>query len=97
MAPIPQGFAWKPCYPWSVSPLLFIKTLCYVYVLSDGLRGIPQHRITQPPWNCVKSVRIQSYSGPHFPAFRLNTERYWSGNFEEFTESLNRTQINSAK
>ena len=24
----------------------------------------------------VKSVRIRSYSGPHFPAFRLNTERY---------------------
>ena len=24
----------------------------------------------------VKSVRIQSYSGPHFPAFGLNTERY---------------------
>ena len=26
--------------------------------------------------NCVKRVRIQSYSGPHFPAFGLNTERY---------------------
>ena len=26
--------------------------------------------------HCVKSVRIQSYSGPHFPAFELNTERY---------------------
>ena len=24
----------------------------------------------------VKSVRIWSYSGPHFPAFGLNTERY---------------------
>ena len=24
----------------------------------------------------VKSVRIRSYSGPHFPAFRLNKERY---------------------
>ena len=24
---------------------------------------------------CVKSVRIWSYSGPHFPAFGLNTER----------------------
>ena len=23
---------------------------------------------------CVKSVRIQNYSGPHFPAFGLNTE-----------------------
>ena len=26
--------------------------------------------------HCLKSVRIQSYSGPHFPAFGLNTERY---------------------
>ena len=24
----------------------------------------------------MKSVRIQSYSGPYFPAYRLNTERY---------------------
>ena len=24
----------------------------------------------------VESVRIRSYSGPHFPAFGLNTERY---------------------
>ena len=26
--------------------------------------------------HCVKSVRIRSYSGPHFPAFGLSTERY---------------------
>ena len=26
--------------------------------------------------HCVKSVRIRIYSGPHFPAFGLNTERY---------------------
>ena len=26
--------------------------------------------------HCVKSVRIQSYSGPYFPAFGLNTKRY---------------------
>ena len=26
--------------------------------------------------HCVKSVRIQSYSGPYFLAFGLNTERY---------------------
>ena len=25
--------------------------------------------------HCVKSVRIRSYSGPHFPAFGLNTEK----------------------
>ena len=26
--------------------------------------------------HCLKSVRVQSYSGPHFPAFGLSTERY---------------------
>ena len=26
---------------------------------------------------CVVSVGIQSYSGPYFPAFGLNTERNW--------------------
>ena len=25
---------------------------------------------------CVKSVRIRSFSGPYFPAFRLNKKRY---------------------
>ena len=28
------------------------------------------------PSHCVKSVRIRRYSGPHFPTFGLNTERY---------------------
>ena len=27
-------------------------------------------------YHCVKSVGIQSYSGPQFPAFELNTDRY---------------------
>ena len=27
-------------------------------------------------FHCVKSVRIRSNSGPYFPAFGLNTERY---------------------
>ena len=26
--------------------------------------------------HCLKSVRIRSYSGPYFPAFGLNTERF---------------------
>ena len=26
--------------------------------------------------HCVKSVRSRSFSGPYFPAFRLNTGRY---------------------
>ena len=36
--------------------------------------------------NCVKSVRIQSFSGPHFPAFRLNREIYFV-NFRVQSES----------
>ena len=27
-------------------------------------------------FHCVKSFRIRNYSGPHFPAFGLNTGRY---------------------
>ena len=27
-------------------------------------------------WHCVKSVHIRRCSGPYFPAFGLNTERY---------------------
>ena len=27
--------------------------------------------------HCVKSVHIRSYSGPNFPAFGLNTKRYY--------------------
>ena len=27
-------------------------------------------------FHCVKSVRIRSYSGLHFPAFEVSTERY---------------------
>ena len=38
----------------------------YIYI--STLMGVPQH--------CVKSVHIRRFSGPYFPAFRLNTERY---------------------
>ena len=32
-------------------------------------------------YHCVKNIRIRSFSGPHFPTFGLNTERY-GGHFE---------------
>ena len=45
--------------------------------------------------HCVKSVRIRSYSGPYFPAFRLNTDQENSkyGHFSqsEFYYLLNLT------
>ena len=33
-------------------------------------------RTNQGSLHSIKSVRIANYSGLHFPAFRLNTERY---------------------
>ena len=42
-------------------------------IILDNLGG---SRIIGHYWQCVKSVRIWSFSGPHFPAFGLNTERY---------------------
>ena len=26
--------------------------------------------------HCVKSIRIRSYAGPHFPAFGVNNSKY---------------------
>ena len=40
---------------------------------TENLRNIVIGFITI---QCVKSVRIRSFSGPYFPASRLNTERY---------------------
>ena len=42
---------------------------------------VPNRRIIKFPLrlrfnHCVKSVRIQSFSGPYFPAFGLNTRKY---------------------
>ena len=46
----------------------------------EGLKG--QHsnyiKTKQIVSHCVKSVQIRSFSGPYFPAFGLNTERYSS-------------------
>ena len=29
-------------------------------------------------YHCMKSVCIRSYSGPHFPAFELNTDTFYA-------------------
>ena len=47
-------------------------------VLHNNSKQISIHWAFQKisyPASCVKSVRIRSYSGPHFPAFRLNTDQ----------------------
>ena len=44
----------------------------FIWNKSDELR----YMIKGNTDHCVKSVRIRSYSGPHFPAFGLNTDGY---------------------
>ena len=43
--------------------------------------------------HCVKSVRFRSYSGPYFPAFGLNTERYRESIHIQFECRKIRTKI----
>ena len=45
-----------------------------IQFLSDGLPSTPCK--TQFGIHCVKSVQIRIFSGPYFPTFWLNTERY---------------------
>ena len=44
-------------------------------VISSVVKGISRRGVIRAR-HCVKSVRIWSYSGQHFPAFGLNTKRY---------------------
>ena len=43
--------------------------------------------------HCVKIVRIRSYSGPHFPAFALNTKTYFVSLRIQFEREKMRTRI----
>ena len=45
---------------------------------------------------CVKRVRIESFSGPYFPAFGLNTERYYVSLGIQFEFWESKDQKNSA-
>ena len=45
--------------------------------------------------HCVKSVRIRSFSGPYFPSFGLNTERYGASLRIQFECGEIRTRITS--
>ena len=44
--------------------------------LYDKINLPKNSKIAQTKLHCVNSVHIRSYSGPHFLAFGLNTERY---------------------
>ena len=39
--------------------------------------------------HCVISVRIRSYSGPHFPAFGLNVDLIYSARMRENADQNN--------
>ena len=41
-----------------------------------GIQIIQTLQTRKYSYSCVKSVHASSYSGPYFPAFGLNTERY---------------------
>ena len=43
--------------------------------------------------HCVKIARIQSFSGPRFPAFGLNTDRFGFVILELYTKMLLTKQI----
>ena len=45
--------------------------MSYLTILKLQLYGSIQFQVE----HCIKSVRVQSFSGPHFPAFGLNMER----------------------
>ena len=51
---------------FSLVLLLVFKKKITLPILKNTLPGCFRH--------CMKSVRIRSFSGPHFPAFGLNTE-----------------------
>ena len=55
--------------------LLYTTDNCLLTV-SFSIDDIAKNTTKFRPEHCVKSVRIRSFSGPYFPAFGLNTERY---------------------
>ena len=72
------------CYFAGIIALMILNSVAHLQffqINNDLLRRqflvirIDQFR-DQPLNHCVKSVRIRSYSGPHFPIFGLNSERY---------------------
>ena len=59
----------------------------YLQILLNGyLRSLYLQYISKI-YHCVKSVDIRSYSGLYFPAFGLNTKRYWL-NTKRYSVSL---------
>ena len=57
-------------FRWVTSPLTVDNNAVTLYEIIH-MNGLNVLRVEG-----LKSVRIRSYSGPHFPAFGLNTEKY---------------------
>ena len=82
-------FYWKKYFQWF--NFLFTRNENYIYIRTISENGwckgsnnhfcsysfVTSKRLYRD-WYWVKGVRIWSYSGPNFPAFGLNTERYVS-------------------
>ena len=54
----------------------FTQQQKYFSQMMDNMRKNTNFFTNFRTCHCMKSVRIRSYSGPHFPAFGLNTKRY---------------------
>ena len=53
------------------------QTKCSIIFKKNAMQVGDDERMINYEWPYhYMSVRIWSYSGPHFPAFQVNTERY---------------------
>ena len=58
---------------------IYLRTLFTPYIINlyfTFICGLGLKYFAEIARHCMKSVLIRSFSGPHFPEFRLNTERY---------------------
>ena len=53
-----------------------VKTIFPLNVIIDSWMDFLKKEETIGDSKCVKRVHIRSFSGPYFPAFGMNTERY---------------------
>ena len=58
------------------------RFLCYIFLEPKYFSRYSKNKMNN---SCVKCVQIQSFSGPYFPIFELNTEIY-SARIEENTD-----------
>ena len=66
---------WRPLSYRNRSIDLLHKSMDW-FLYDSGLRHERVKCIVLNYYHCVKSVCIRGYSGPYFPAFGLNTERF---------------------